>query len=85
MSVNAMYAQTGLKSVSKLHTSTFVDGQLLMEGGKLMKAHLNVPKRTVELLDVSVDFLTLNNGNYEPLASKNEVKILQFFDRYVFF
>ena len=78
MTVNAKYAQTGLKSLSKLHTSTFVDGQLQMTGGKLMKAHLNVPKNTVDLIDVSVDFLTLDkDGNYEALSSTNEAQQYQ--------
>merc|ERR1711874_126780 len=49
------------------------DGEARMESGKLMKARLNVPKETVEVLDVSVDFFSLNNqGAYEPLTSEND-------------
>ena len=73
MTLDAKYAKAGLKSLSKLHTSTYLDGQVRMEGGKLMKARLNVPKKTMDILDVSVDFLSLNEqGIYEPLVSKNE-------------
>ena len=74
MSVDAVFARTGLKSVSKLHTSTFFDGKLEMDNGKLMKAELNVPKDTVDVLDVSVDFFTLQNDELKEIQSKNEVR-----------
>ena len=75
MSVDAVFARTGLKSVSKLHTSTFFDGKLEMDNGKLMKAELNVPKDTVDVLDVSVDFFTIQNDELREIQSKNEVHL----------
>ena len=73
MTIDAKHNQAGLKSLSKLHTSTYLDGEARMEGGKLMKARLNVPKKTVDILDVSVDFFSMNEqGSYEALTSENE-------------
>ena len=73
MTIDAKHNQVGLKSLSKLHTSTYLDGEARMEGGKLMKARLNVPKKTVDVLDVSVDFFSMNDqGLYEPLTSQNQ-------------
>ena len=37
---------TGLKSVTKLHASTFVDGRIEVDGGKLVKAEV----KTLNLL-----------------------------------
>ena len=73
MSVDAVFARIGLKSVSRLHTSTFFDGKLEMDNGKLMTAELNVPKDTVDVLDVSVDFFTLQNEELKEIQSRNEV------------
>jgi hypothetical protein len=61
MSVNIgnELAKTGLKSVTKLHTSTFIDGQVELEGFKLAKAIINMPKDKMEFLEVSANFFTL--------------------------
>ena len=76
MSVDAHVAKTGLKSVTKLHTSTFLDGSVTVDGGKLAKATINMPRDTVEVLDASVDFFTLETatGEYEVLQSSNAVE-----------
>ena len=73
MSVDAKYARAGLKSISKLHTSTFFDGKVKMDNGKLLAAEFNMPKDTVDVLDVSVDFFSLQNNEYKNVESKNEV------------
>ena len=73
MNIGAKDNPVGFRSLTKLHTSTYLDGEAVMEGGKLMKARLNVPKKTVDVLDVSVDFFSMNDqGLYEPLTSQNQ-------------
>ena len=73
MSVDAKFAKAGLKSVSKLHTSTYFDGKINMDGWKLMEAEMNMPQDTIDVLDVSVDFFSLQNNDYAMIKSKNEV------------
>ena len=73
MSVDAKFAKAGLKSVSKLHTSTYFDGKISMDGWKLLEAEMNMPKDTIDVLDVSVDFFSLQNNEYAVIKSKNEV------------
>ncbi len=71
MSVNAFAGRTGLKSVSRLHSSTFVDGALTVEGNKLVSATLNMPRDKMELFEASVDFFTYENGAFVDLVSTN--------------
>merc|ERR1711981_295123 len=74
MSVDAKFAKAGLKSVSKLHTSTYFDGKINMDGWKLLEAEMNMPQDTIDVLDVSVDFFSLQNNEYAVIKSKNEPK-----------
>ena len=72
MTVNAKYARSGLKSVSKLHTSTFVDAEAVVQRGKLIKAEVNLPRDKMEVIDISVDFLSLKDDDqYLPLSTPN--------------
>jgi hypothetical protein len=65
-------AKTGLKSTTKLHTSTYLDGKVEVEGFKLAKATINMPKDKMEILEVSAEFFALtSDGKYAPLESKN--------------
>ena len=65
-------AMTGLKSTTKLHTNTFMDGKVEMAGFKLAKATINMPRDKMEILEVSADFSTLtSDGQYLPLQTKN--------------
>lgn len=63
--------KTGLKSVFTLHTSTFLDGQFELDGGKLVMASLNMPKDKMEVLDVSSKFFSLSGpaGSYVELGA----------------
>ncbi len=56
MEVHAGVAKTGLKSVNKLHSSTFLDGKVQIDGGKLAKVEMNMPRDTMEILEASADF-----------------------------
>ena len=65
-------AKTGLKSTTKLHTNTFLDGKVEMAKFKLAKATINMPKDKMEILEVSADFSTLtSDGQYMALQTKN--------------
>ena len=65
-------AKTALKSTTKLHTSTFLDGKIEIEGFKLAKATINMPRDKMEIVEVSAEFFTLaNNGKYLPLQTNH--------------
>ena len=65
---------TGLKSVTKLHASTFVDGRVEVDGGKLVKAEVNVPPNQLEVLDVASEFFVIDNetGDEVQLETKED-------------
>ena len=42
-------AKTGLKSTTKLHTNTFLDGKVEMAKFKLAKATINMPKEFITI------------------------------------
>ena len=82
MEVDAGFAKTGLKSVSKLHSSTFLDGKVLIDGGKLARVEMNMPRDTMEILDATADFYTWQarygdsgEAGYAPLESNNEQEV----------
>lgn len=52
MGVDAFVARTGLRMVTTLHTSTVVDGQILMQGGKLINIDLNMPRDRIEIFNL---------------------------------
>ena len=77
MEVEAGSVKTGLKSVTKLHSSTFMDGKVVIDGGKLAKLEVNMPRDTMEILEASADFFIWQSSNdvqvqdYVPLKSEN--------------
>ena len=81
MEVDAGVAKTGLKSVTKLHSSTFLDGKVIIDGGKLAKVEVNMPRDTMEIMEASADFYTwqAKSGDqgedvYVPLVSNNALE-----------
>lgn len=73
MTIDAQWAKAGLKSMSKLHTSTFVDAHLNINNGKVIKAQVNMPKDTIDVIDVTVDYLSMDDtGSYQPLISSSD-------------
>ena len=74
MSVDATLIKTALKSLSTLHTTTFIDGQVQVQEGRLVKAEVNVPREKVEILDVAIHYYTLQNDEYREISSPNQVR-----------
>ena len=52
MGVDAGAARTGLKMKSVLHTSTVVDGKVLLQDGKIFNFEWNLPEDKMEILSV---------------------------------
>ena len=73
MSVDAVLTKTALKSLSTLHTSTFIDGQVQVEKGQLVKAEINVPREKMEILEVAINYYTLKDNTYQEVTSPNQV------------
>ena len=56
MSVDAFATKTSMKSVSKIHSSTYFGGSFDLIGSRLVQVHLKIPNEKVEIFDVSVEF-----------------------------
>ncbi|KAG7173195.1 Apolipophorins-like 4, partial [Homarus americanus] len=61
MVVDAHVTRTGMKISSTLHTSTFLDGKVQIDGGKLVDIAFNTPKEKIEVIDVSTKFFYLED------------------------
>nr|XP_027221167.1 apolipophorins-like [Penaeus vannamei] len=61
MLVDAHVSRTGLKMSSNLHTSTFLDGKLQINGGKLVDVAFNTPKDKMEVINVKTEFFYLED------------------------
>ncbi|KAK3861716.1 hypothetical protein Pcinc_032352 [Petrolisthes cinctipes] len=63
MMVDAHVTRKGLQISSTLHTSTFLDGKIHINGGKLVDVAINTPKEKVEVIDVSTKFFIVEDEN----------------------
>ncbi|KAG1669608.1 Apolipophorin [Nymphon striatum] len=66
MSVDAFYAQSGLKMVATMHSSTSLDGKIQMKDGKVLKTVLNVPNDKIEILDVQTSMFLIHQDVEYP-------------------
>ncbi|PSN46112.1 hypothetical protein C0J52_17248 [Blattella germanica] len=75
MSVDATLTKTGLRLVNKLHTNTYVDGKIKIQGGNLVELKVNVPRDKVELLEVSSQLFVLQDNQYvESKGLENRIE-----------
>ena len=84
MSVDAVLTKTALKSLSTLHTSTFIDGQVQVEKGQLVKAEINVPREKMEILEVAINYYTLKDNTYQEVTSPNQVLLSILLKKIIF-
>ena len=69
MSVDAFATKTSIKSVSKIHSSTYFGGSFDVIGSRLVQVQLKIPNEKVEIFDISVEFQKYREGDYEELNS----------------
>ena len=67
MSVDAFVTKTGLKSVTKVHSSTFIGGSVDIKGTKLVQVQIKVPKEKLEMFEASADFFTYKSGHFKEM------------------
>jgi len=56
MGIDAFLTQTGIKMVANLHTSTAIEGKILLKDGKIFKVHYAVPKTEQEIFHGQTKF-----------------------------
>jgi len=49
MGIDAFLTRTGIKMVANMHTSTAVEGKVMLKDGKVFKVHYAVPKQELEI------------------------------------
>jgi hypothetical protein len=64
MSVDAFFAKTGLKSISKFHTSAYFDAHADIQNGKIIKMNVNLPTEKIDLFEASADLFTYKEGEF---------------------
>lgn len=69
MSVDAFVTKTGMKSVSKLHTSTYLGGKVDIQGTKMLKIQMKIPKEKFEVFEASADFFSFRSGEFQELGT----------------
>ena len=62
MTIDAFVTKTGMKMASTLHTSTFLDGKIIVEGGRLVDIAFNMPKDKMEIVNFKNDFFKLDDN-----------------------
>lgn len=74
MVVDAHVTHTGLKITSNLHTSTFLDGKIQINNGKLVDIAFNTPKEKVEVINVETKFFYLENDEEKEKDVDNKIQ-----------
>jgi Domain of unknown function (DUF1943)/Lipoprotein amino terminal region len=77
MSLDAYFAKTGLKSVSKLHTSAYIDASADIQNGRLIKVNINLPTEKVELLEASANLFTYKDGKFHKLRTIGDLESVE--------
>ncbi|XP_076066633.1 uncharacterized protein LOC143039999 [Oratosquilla oratoria] len=68
--VDAFVARSGVKMVSTLHTSTAIDGKVVIQGGNLVDVAFNMPKDKVEILNVNNQFFYYEQQHEVPAITQ---------------
>ena len=76
MSVDAFVTKTGLKSVTKIHTSTFLGGRVDIHGTKLAQVQIKVPREKLEMFEASADFFTFKSGYFKEIDTYQKQEVL---------
>ena len=69
MSVDAFHTKTSIRSLSNIHSSTFIGGSFDLIGTRLVQFQLKVPNDNIEVFEINVDFLKYKEGQYTSLKS----------------
>ena len=78
MGVDAVVTRSEIKSTTKLHTATDIGGKLNVDGKKLVKAQMKIPREKLEIFESSIDYLIFNEGNYDPVVSYQKEEDLNY-------
>ncbi|CAL4076232.1 unnamed protein product [Meganyctiphanes norvegica] len=63
MSVDTPLIQSGMKMVSTLHTSTYLEGKLRIDGAKIVDMALNIPKDKMEIINFDTEFFQMEDDD----------------------
>ncbi|XP_042874952.1 uncharacterized protein LOC122255069 [Penaeus japonicus] len=74
MLVDAHVTHTGLKMSTNLHTSTYLDGKLQINGGKLVDVAINTPKDKMEIISVKSEFFYLEDDQEIRKEAENLIE-----------
>lgn len=72
MLMDANVAKTGIKVSSNVHTSSFMDGKLKIEGGNVIDLAFNLPQDKVELINVQSKTVFIENDIKKIQEKENE-------------
>ncbi|XP_077982070.1 uncharacterized protein LOC144437076 [Glandiceps talaboti] len=61
MTVCAFIAKTGLRTVTRMHSSVAVDGSISLDSGETFKVQFNVPENRMDIMDVSHKLYLVNS------------------------
>ncbi|KAK3927268.1 Apolipophorin, partial [Frankliniella fusca] len=72
MGVNAHVTRTGLRTVSTLHSNTYLDGRVRVDGAKLVEVSLHTPRERVDVVEVTSRLYLLHREQPRELAGVTE-------------
>ncbi|CAD5111637.1 DgyrCDS929 [Dimorphilus gyrociliatus] len=73
ISVDAIYAKSGLKTISTLHTSTAADGRIIFNKDSKVDMEINVPKEKMDVFSVDRKFFMIWREDTEVAEPENRM------------
>ncbi|CAL4079365.1 unnamed protein product, partial [Meganyctiphanes norvegica] len=71
MIVDAHVTRSGMKMVSSMYTSSYVDGKIQVKGGKLVDIQINTPKEKMEVIDVKTEFFHVKDNEVSKVETED--------------
>ncbi|XP_017783637.1 PREDICTED: uncharacterized protein LOC108567594 [Nicrophorus vespilloides] len=78
MVVEGFKSKCGLKYVGDMNSNTYVDGHVLINSGKIVDLKLNIPKKKMDVINVSSDIYVIRNEiDYRTKAVTADAEVVE--------
>lgn len=71
MTIDAKVTSSGIKSISKLNTNTYMDTNIIIENG-MVDTYINLPKEQMEIFEVSSNLFLIHHDRLDEIKGIEE-------------
>ena len=75
MSIDATVLQSGIQVQNTMHTSTGIDGKVVIRGRQLASVQINAPEQTTNLFSYDTNVFLIHKKQHQPIQPNKQVCI----------